>query len=122
MPTINPRKQSDASPPRALPIQSPPSAALSAAYAAIGELLALVDQGVLQPPVANMTANSHAHVGETIANARAVLARSRAGNGGGTGSPHRVSTPVPAPIPTVGPCSFWPPMRPPGFTVAFATP
>ena len=68
MPTTNP--------PRTLAIQSPPSAALSAAYATIGELLALIDQGLLQPPVA-LTANCHQHVGETIAQARSVLAKTR---------------------------------------------
>lgn len=67
-------------PPRALRIQSPPNAALSAAYATIGELLALCDQGLLQPR-ADLTANGHRHVGETLAQARSVVERSRTGGG-----------------------------------------
>lgn len=42
------------------------------------KLLALCDQGLLQPR-ADLTANGHRHVGETLAQARSVVERSRAG-------------------------------------------
>ena len=85
MSDIDRARETTSTPPRTLHrIQSPPSAALSAAYATIGELLALCDQGLLQPPV-TLTANGHRHVGETLAQARAVVGRSRgdATEGGG---------------------------------------
>ena len=44
------------------------------------KLLALCDQGLLQPR-ADLTANGHRHVGETLAQARAVVERSRGGGG-----------------------------------------
>lgn len=42
----------------------------------LAKVLALIDQGLLQPPIA-LTTSGHRHVGETIAQARAVLAKTR---------------------------------------------
>lgn len=69
MPTTNPT-----APPRTLH-RTPTVTAMRAQLEAV---LALCDQGLLQPPV-TLTANGHRHVGETLAQARSVVERSRGG-------------------------------------------
>ncbi len=75
MPITNPTSPTS-SPPRTLH-RTPTVTAMRAQLTAI---LALCDQGLLQPP-ATLTANGHRHVGETLAQARAVVERSRGGGG-----------------------------------------
>lgn len=61
-------------PPRSLAKGDRPTT--TAILTELSKLLALCEQGLLQPPV-TLTANGHRHVGETLAQARSVLARSR---------------------------------------------
>ena len=70
MQTTNP---TNPTPPRTLQPAKPAATLILAKLAAV---LALVDQGLLQPSV-TLSANGHMHVGETLAQARAVLAQSR---------------------------------------------
>lgn len=67
MPTTNPT-----TPPRTL--HRAPT--ITAVLTELRKVLALCDQGLLQPS-ATLTANGHRHVGETLAQARAVLAKTR---------------------------------------------
>lgn len=60
-------------PPRTLPPAKP---AATTILAQLANVLALVDQGLLQPSV-TLSTNGHMHVGETLAQARAVLTQSR---------------------------------------------
>lgn len=66
----------DTTPPRTLTQRDRPT--VTAIIAELLKVLALCDQGLLQPP-ATLTANGHRHVGETLAQARAVVERSRGG-------------------------------------------
>lgn len=70
---INPTNQPPRGAPRALPPTKPAATLILAQLAAV---LALVDQGLLQPSV-TLSTNGHQHVGETLAQARAVLTQSR---------------------------------------------
>ena len=67
----------DNTPPRTLTQRDRPT--VTAIIAEFHKVLALCDQGLLQPK-ADLTANGHRHVGETLAQARAVVERSRGGS------------------------------------------